>query len=354
MRLHRPRLVVTSRPLRYVFILGFVVALGVPTPAGADVVTFAGLNGGIQAPMTPYREGSFRVTPVTRDTWFEGQLVGNPVPNVFARPLADPKRSVLMLTRAETFTFSALDLSSNFGASDVTIEGFLGSSSVFTQTQSPDSPGYDFQTIASLAPATIIDRLRITVDPISALSINIDNILLSGSELIDFSGLNGAIQSPFSLYNQGAFTVNPLTRDDWLEGQLVGNPVPNIFTRTPGVIEITRTGTFAFGSLEYSSNFGASTYAFEGYLNGALVAAQTGSASSPGYDFQTLNGFPSQTIDRLFLTVEQLDALSVNIDNINLARVDPTVPEPAAVVLLATAWVAKAVHARRRRDEQTD
>jgi hypothetical protein len=326
-----------------------VIQCAASSPAAADVIDFGGLNGGFQAPMTPYREGTFRVTPVTTDTWFEGHGIGNPVPDIFARPLNSPNHSVFMLTRVETFMFTALDFSSNFGASDLTIEGFLGAASVFTQNESHDNGAYNFQSIPNVSPSTVIDRLRITVNPISALSINIDNIQLSGG-LIDFGGLNGAVQSPFHLYNEGAFTVNPLTPDDWLEGHLVGNPVPNIFTRTPASFEITRTGTFAFTSLEYSSNFGTSTYTFEGYRGGGLVASQTGTANSPGYDFKTINSsFPSETIDRLFVTTDQLDSISVNVDNINVSPVNATVPEPAALALFASALICRAVTGRRRR-----
>ena len=116
----------------------------------------------------------------------------------------------------------------------------------------------------------------------------------------------------------------------------------------PGTLACERPGGGRYDCLR---DFGTSTYTFEGYRNGSLVGSQMATVTSPGYDFKTVNStFPSTVIDRLFVTADQLDSLSVNIDNINVSRVDATVPEPTTFVLFAVALAGRGVVVYRRRN----
>lgn len=158
-----------------------VTALVLAAPASAAVITFDNLAGANEAPFTsPYVEGGYTVTPGAG--WLTGQIYGNAIPSIFSGPyygMAGPRE---ITVTGGTFTFDAIDLSSNVGAG--TTYNFVGSllgSTVFDLSGTLGSTG--FTTILSSS-AAVIDSLTIIMTPaVGVTSYNIDNIVVNAASV---------------------------------------------------------------------------------------------------------------------------------------------------------------------------
>ena len=93
---------------------------------------------------------------------------------------------------------------------------------------------------------------------------------------IDFGGLPGSQDSPFTSYTESGFTVAPLS-GSWLVGQNFGHPPPFVFFKHPAVggttteaaITVTDADTtFSFNSIDIYSSVTPVPYVFTGLLNG--------------------------------------------------------------------------------------
>ncbi len=146
--------------------------------AGAYTIDFHGLSGANLDPFTgAYLEGGFTVTPTT-GSWFEGHLFGNAVPSIFAGPVGTPGLSSIGVTHGgDTFTFNAVDLSSNIQAGTAYVfQGRLAGNLVLNTSGTIGSIS-TFATFASGGSAILLDELTIELTPNSGTSsMNIDNI----------------------------------------------------------------------------------------------------------------------------------------------------------------------------------
>lgn len=173
----------------------------------------------------------------------------------------------------------------------------------------------------------------------------------SNAALITFSGLTGANNSPFTTYSEAGFNVTT-TAGTFLQGQVFGGPVPDIFTRSSGTIDVTQTSLkpFTFAGFDIASanalgNIG--TYSYQGFLAGALVFSGSGSTSTSGNFTTIASSSPTALIDNLFITASVANNVSTNLDNINVSPA--SVPEPASVLLCGLAGVVGLGVARMRR-----
>jgi len=101
--------------------------------------------------------------------------------------------------------------------------------------------------------------------------------------------------NPFVSDTEGGYTVVP-TAGTWFQGDSYGNPVPSIFAGpigSPGHSAISVTdggGNFLFGSIDYSSNNGDSSYTILGKSGATVDYTETGTL--PGvsgiFSFSTL------------------------------------------------------------------
>lgn len=150
----------------------------IPAGALADNVTFDGLAGNNGDAFTTYNEGSFQVTP-TGGAWQQGQVFGNPVPDIFSASL---NASVdVFNTSTGSFTFQGVDLANaGFGDPTYTITGLLGGNTVFSTNGS--LPNFGFTTVNSPSGQTI-DDLRIAMSAGNTSDYNIDNIQVTPSAL---------------------------------------------------------------------------------------------------------------------------------------------------------------------------
>jgi PEP-CTERM motif len=168
----------SSASTRVCFLLSvLVLLLGINSASGA-VITFAPLPGPNGAPYGGHVEAGFTVTP-TLGMWFQGLMFGNPAPSIFAPGMSE----IEVIDTSLPFTFTSLDYSSNNGASDFVIEGFLGDVLVFAEAGvlvGSFPPVFLFNTLASAFPGALIDTLLIQVSPGPEVSsINLDNIDVS-------------------------------------------------------------------------------------------------------------------------------------------------------------------------------
>jgi hypothetical protein len=156
---------------------------------------------------------------------------------------------------------------------------------------------------------------------------------------MSFSNLSGPAGTPYTGSTEGPFTLAP-TAGSWFQSTLYGSPAPSIFdgpTSSPGigVLLLTAAGSpFTFGSVDYSSNNGDSTYDIQGYLGANKVFDENGtlaSSSSP-FSFKTLlSSYSSVPIDGLLIEViPGAGVSSLNLDNVRLVLV----PEPGGTLLL--------------------
>jgi hypothetical protein len=168
--------------------------------------------------------------------------------------------------------------------------------------------------------------------------------------VIDFGGLAGPNQDPFTTYGEDGYTIDAVSGQPE-QGTAFGNAAPSIiigpvFDPVPASLELTRDGglLFTYTSLDLvQQNGDGSGYLFQGYLGGDLVMSQAGVLS--GLGFQTIqNDTPTVIMDRLLLTFRPSDDVtSMNVDNIVVAE---AVPEPASLLAIGAGVAAMA---RRRR-----
>jgi hypothetical protein len=151
--------------------------------ASATTITFNGLTSGNGAGVTTYTESGFTVSS-TLGSWFQGQLVGNPVPSIGAGPEFDgPINDAITVTDGGgAFTFSALDAATFDANTVLTFSGTLHGATVFSVTDTVTPPQV-FNTVSSGVSADIIDSLVITAN-IGATAannnqLNIDNIVVT-------------------------------------------------------------------------------------------------------------------------------------------------------------------------------
>lgn len=159
----------------------FAVAMlfGVCTPSQAALITidFGPLSGANLDPYSGHVEDGFTISPILGE-WFEAHLFGNPIPDIFAGPIFSPSPSAIEVTGG-LFAFQSVDLTSNIApGSTFLIQGFLSSVLVFSQAGTIGNVN-TFNLIASLNPATFVDRLTILMTPdLETSSMNLDNIVL--------------------------------------------------------------------------------------------------------------------------------------------------------------------------------
>jgi hypothetical protein len=167
-----------------------------------------------------------------------------------------------------------------------------------------------------------------------------ETALLLPPGAITFDTQAGPYGTIYTGHTEGLFTITP-TVGVWYESMQYGNPVPSIYTGPPGVpersvIKITSAGgLFSFGSLDFSSNNGSSTYSIQGSVGATQVFDQVGVMQNltPGF-FTKLWSNDARLVDALLIDVTPgAGTTSLNLDNIALAPV----PEPGALRLLAAA-----------------
>jgi hypothetical protein len=164
--------------------LGAIVLAGgtlASATASAATITFAGLAGANGAPLTPYMEAGFTVTP-NPGSWFEGHVFGNPVPSIVAGPVfGGPLNGAITVTDSVLpFTFSAIDLATANANTAYTFTGLLLGAPVFNVATTVASPAGVFNTVLSGHSADVIDTLVVTANiGAGGTSTNIDNIVVS-------------------------------------------------------------------------------------------------------------------------------------------------------------------------------
>jgi hypothetical protein len=150
--------------------------------ARGGIITFDPLTGiPTDTPYNGHTEAGFTVT-TTMGNWFVAQFYGNPVPDIYAGPIGNPKTSAIQVvgnsSGTSTFNFASVDLSTNGGTSTYLVQGFLGGSLVFSEPGT-DTAITQFVTIPSTDPSQVLDRLTIQITPGSGTSsVNLDNINL--------------------------------------------------------------------------------------------------------------------------------------------------------------------------------
>lgn len=170
--------------------------------------------------------------------------------------------------------------------------------------------------------------------------LNAPAVLPPATTTITFDSQTGPYGSLYSGHTEGPFTVKTNV-GVWYQSMQYGNPVPSVYTGPPGtvqrsVLQITSgSGTFLFGSLDFSSNNGTSIYSIQGFLGAQQKFDQPGiMLNSPVLGFSTLWSSYSTPIDALLIDVTPgAGTTSLNLDNIVLTLVP--IPEPRLVSLLA-------------------
>ena len=170
---------------------------------------------------------------------------------------------------------------------------------------------------------------------------------------ISFATLSGPTGAPYTGHSEGDFSVT-VTGGTWQQSLAYGNPVASIFdgpTGSPGVASLLITDNvdlFTFGSLDFSSNNGDSSYDIQGFQNSTMIYHQTGTlaGSFTPFSFKTLTSdSPALQFDSLLISViPGADVTSINLDNIGVA----TIPEPSAISFVAMAVLAVLGRARAR------
>ena len=168
---------------------------------------------------------------------------------------------------------------------------------------------------------------------------------------IDFNGLPGANNDPFSTFTENGYTVTN-SQGQFFVGELYGNPIPDIFAGPaygPATDAITVTAggaTFSLDQFDLSANNGATGYTLSGSLNGSSVFAVVGTDSTLDAFITENPGLSADVIDSLTLQFTG-SGTSFNVDNIVLSTATAT-PEPGSLALFATAGLGIATALRRR------
>jgi hypothetical protein len=185
------------------------------------------------------------------------------------------------------------------------------------------------------------------------------SVLISTTALatnIDFSGIPGSQDSPFTSYTESGFTVAPLS-GSWLIGQNIGHPRPFILfghpaiggTTTKAAITVTDAGaTFRFNAIDIYSSVTPVPYVFTGLVNGQTVFTASGTVPLPYGKFSTVpNPHGTDLIDTLQVTLSTFTqfpvANRVGIDNIVVTAANSRVPEPTGILIAGLLLVGSAL-----------
>lgn len=162
---------------------------------------------------------------------------------------------------------------------------------------------------------------------------------------ISFATLSGPTGAPYIGHTEGDFSVT-VTGGTWQQSLTYGNPIASIYdgpTGSPGLASLLITDNvdlFTFGSLDFSSNNGDSSYDIQGFFGPTMIYHQTGTlaGSFTPFSFNTLvSDSPAMQFDSLLISViPGGDVTSINLDNIGVM----TVPEPGAISFVALAVLA--------------
>jgi hypothetical protein len=174
---------------------------------------------------------------------------------------------------------------------------------------------------------------------------------------LSFSSLTGPNGAPYLGSTESGFSIGP-TLGSWYQSTIYGSPSPSIFdgpVNSPGVAALQITdgaGLFAFGSLDFSSNNGDSSYDIQGFLGATLQFHETGTlqgVSTPFHFSTLLSGEPTLPIDGLLIEIiPGAGVTSLNLDNIMVV----TVPEPGTFVFAGLGIVALAARRCANRKRQ--
>ncbi|MFV1872139.1 MAG: PEP-CTERM sorting domain-containing protein [Oleiphilus sp.] len=162
-------------------ILGFILtAIFASSSAVASIITFDPLAGANGSSYAGHTESGFTVA--NDGDWLEAHNFGTPVPSIFTQSSTD---SISITETGSTgfFTFAGIDMACNNGSDcSYSIEGFLNSVSVLNLVGSVTAgPPFQFYTVATGGPSTVLDYLSISMTDAGSSSMNIDNINVSAT-----------------------------------------------------------------------------------------------------------------------------------------------------------------------------
>lgn len=181
----------------------------------------------------------------------------------------------------------------------------------------------------------------------------------SNAQTITFGALPGESGDFFTgPYSEAGYAVTLLSGTICV-GKIFGNPIPNLFggldcdhatSATPATLSIKKIdgGLFYFVGADLATEVGSASYTFAGFL--AAVSQYSAGGVLPITDtFDTYAGSaPGTSIDELRILLNGNDAISYNIDNIQLSA-STVVPEPASFLLMAAGLAGLTYVQRKRR-----
>lgn len=167
---------------------------------------------------------------------------------------------------------------------------------------------------------------------------------------ITFSGLPSSGFPLFTTYTESGFTVTN-TAGQFAVGDAFGDPVPDLFMYdTSSSITVTHNGggAFSFTDVDFANfNGTAGLYDIVGSLSGVQVFDNSGTIAGQGVFSPYGEGFSSDAIDSLVITLTNTAAES-DLDNITLGTTASATPEPSSIALLGTGLLGVAGVLRKR------
>jgi hypothetical protein len=159
--------------------------------------------------------------------------------------------------------------------------------------------------------------------------------------VIGFDEFNDHTQPAYSGHSEQGFDVMA-TKGNWREAYYFGTPFPSIFSRSDKgklVIRAEDFSTFSAASLSIGNGglfSGNVRYTVRGVLGGVQAFKVKGNVTTlAGFENVLLDD--SQDIDKLIISIDGRNAVSFNVDNIDVTPasvVAAVVPVPASVLLL--------------------